>query len=74
MNYVVAIAGLLLGLVGLFMSACGGVFLLADARGFWTVAAPCAALGIACTVAGGLMIRSQWKRRAGGQPPHGRQE
>jgi len=68
MRGLIIIVGMALGLLGLFMSACGGLFLLADAHSYWTIAAPVTALGVACLTAGGWIVKRQWKRRASRQP------
>jgi hypothetical protein len=54
MKTLIIVLCILLGLAGLFMSACGGFFLVADlaakggSMGFWVIALPSLLVGLGC--------------------------
>lgn len=67
---ILAVIGILLvGLLGLFMSLCGGTFLIAGllhqdgSLGFWPIAAPCAGAGVALVWLCGRSLWRRWNER-----------
>ena len=59
---VIIICSLLLGLLGLVMSLCGGYFLLMGAGSFWMVAVPATLIGGALVYGAVMAIRDRPKK------------
>jgi hypothetical protein len=74
MKALVILLCVLLGLAGLFMSACGGFFLIADLAsgssrmGFWTIALPALLVGLACIWGAVAGIRRTRRNTSNGEP------